>query len=285
MDEAISVRGLNKTYKNFSLKNVSFSVPKGSIVGFIGENGAGKTTTLKAILNLISRESGEIKILGRDNIKDEKYIKEQIGVVFDESNFHDTLNAKNISKFMAKIYKQWDSNLFFNYLDKFQVPKDKIVKEFSRGMKMKLCIAVALAHNPKLLILDEATGGLDPVAREEILDIFLDFIQDEEHSILLSSHVTSDLDKIADYITFIHEGQIVFSKSKDDLRENMGMLKCGASDFNNLSKEEFINYRKNQFGYEVLINDKYDFIKKHPKLVVDNTSIEDVMLFYIRGDK
>ncbi|ADK16569.1 ABC transporter ATP-binding protein [Clostridium ljungdahlii] len=285
MDEAISVRGLNKTYKNFSLKNVSFSVPKGSIVGFIGENGAGKTTTLKAILNLISRESGEIKILGRDNIKDEKYIKEQIGVVFDESNFHDTLNAKNISKFMAKIYKQWDSNLFFSYLDKFQVPKDKIVKEFSRGMKMKLCIAAALAHKPKLLILDEATGGLDPVAREEILDIFLDFIQDEEHSILLSSHVTSDLDKIADYITFIHDGQVVFSKSKDDLRENMGMLKCGASDFNNLSKEEFINYRKNQFGYEVLINDKYDFIKKYPKLVVDNTSIEDVMLFYIRGDK
>ncbi|QXE18603.1 ABC transporter ATP-binding protein [Clostridium sp. 001] len=285
MDEAISVRGLNKIYKNFSLKNVSFSVPKGSIVGFIGENGAGKTTTLKAILNLISRESGEIKILDHDNIKDEKYIKEQIGVVFDESNFHDTLNAKNISKFMAKIYKQWDSNLFFSYLDKFQVPKDKIVKEFSRGMKMKLCIAAALAHKPKLLILDEATGGLDPVAREEILDIFLDFIQDEEHSILLSSHVTSDLDKIADYITFIHDGQVVFSKSKDDLRENMGILKCGTSDFNNLSKEEFINYRKNQFGYEVLINDKYDFIKKHPKLVVDNTSIEDVMLFYIRGDK
>jgi ABC-2 type transport system ATP-binding protein len=285
MDEAISVRGLNKTYKNFSLKNVSFSVPKGSIVGFIGENGAGKTTTLKAILNLISRESGEIQIFGRDNIKDEKYIKEQIGVVFDESNFHDTLNVKNISKFMAKIYKQWDSGLFFNYLDKFQLPKDKIVKEFSRGMKMKLCIAAALAHKPKLLILDEATGGLDPVAREEILDIFLDFIQDEEHSILLSSHVTSDLDKIADYITFIHDGQIVFSKSKDDLRENMGILKCGASDFNNLSKEEFINYRKNQFGYEVLINDKYDFIKKHPKLVVDNTSIEDIMLFYIRGDK
>ncbi|AZV58276.1 ABC transporter ATP-binding protein [Clostridium sp. AWRP] len=285
MDEAISVRGLNKTYKNFSLKNVSFSVPKGSIVGFIGENGAGKTTTLKAILNLISRESGEIKILDRDNIKDEKYIKEQIGVVFDESNFHDTLNVKNISKIMAKIYKQWDSNLFFSYLDKFQVPKDKIVKEFSRGMKMKLCIAAALAHKPKLLILDEATGGLDPVAREEILDIFLDFIQDEEHSILLSSHVTSDLDKIADYITFIHDGQVVFSKSKDDLRENMGILKCGASDFNNLSKEEFINYRKNQFGYEVLINDKYDFIEKHPKLVVDNTSIEDIMLFYIRGDK
>lgn len=285
MDEAINVRELNKTYKNFSLKNVSFSVPKGSIVGFIGENGAGKTTTLKAILNLISRESGEIKILDHDNIKDEKYIKEQIGVVFDESNFHDTLNAKNISKFMAKIYKQWDSNLFLNYLDKFQVPKDKIVKEFSRGMKMKLCIAAALAHKPKLLILDEATGGLDPVAREEILDIFLDFIQDEEHSILLSSHVTSDLDKIADYITFIHDGQVVFSKSKDDLRENMGILKCGTLDFNNLSKEEFINYRKNQFGYEVLINDKYDFIKKHPKLVVDNTSIEDIMLFYIRGDK
>lgn len=285
MDEAISVRGLNKTYKNFSLKNVSFSVPKGSIVGFIGENGAGKTTTLKAILNLISRESGEIQIFGRDNIKDEKYIKEQIGVVFDESNFHDTLNVKNISKFMAKIYKQWDSSLFFNYLDKFQIPKDKVVKEFSRGMKMKLCIAAAFSHKPKLLILDEATGGLDPVAREEILDIFLDFIQDEEHSILMSSHVTSDLDKIADYITFIHDGQIVFSKSKDDLRENMGILKCGASDFNNLSKEEFINYRKNQFGYEVLINDKYDFIKKHPKLVVDNTSIEDIMLFYIRGDK
>ena len=195
--DAITIKNLNKTYKDFSLQDISFSVPKGSVMGFVGENGAGKTTTLKAILNLISYDSGNIEIFGLDSKKNEKEIKEQIGVVFEGSNFHENLNTDN-----------------------------KLIKEFSKGNKMKLSIAVALSHKPKLLILDEATSSLDPIVREEILDIFLDFIQDEEHSIILSSHITSDLDKIADYITFIHKGKIVFSENKDELIDTMGVLKC-----------------------------------------------------------
>ncbi|KPI49972.1 ABC transporter [Clostridioides difficile] len=283
--DAITIKNLNKTYKDFSLQNVSFSVPKGSIMGFVGENGAGKTTTLKAILNLISYDSGNIEIFGLDNKKNEKEIKEQIGVVFEGSNFHENLNLDNVSKIMSKIYKNWNHALFKDYLKKLRVPENKLIKEFSKGNKMKLSIAVALSHNPKLLILDEATSSLDPIVREEILDIFLDFIQDEEHSIILSSHITSDLDKIADYITFIHKGKIVFSENKDELINNMGILKCKPTDFDNISKEDYSYYRKSQFGYEVLLNDKYRFIAKHPNFVVDNTSIEEIMLFYVRGDK
>lgn len=283
--DAITIKNLNKTYKDFSLQNVSFSVPKGSIMGFVGENGAGKTTTLKAILNLISYDSGNIEIFGLDNKKNEKEIKEQIGVVFEGSNFHENLNLDNVSKIMSKIYKNWNHALFKDYLKKLRVPENKLIKEFSKGNKMKLSIAVALSHNPKLLILDEATSSLDPIVREEILDIFLDFIQDEEHSIILSSHITSDLDKIADYITFIHKGKIVFSENKDELINNMGILKCKPTDFDDISKEDYSYYRKSQFGYEVLLNDKYRFIAKHPNFVVDNTSIEEIMLFYVRGDK
>ncbi|MGO1044839.1 ABC transporter ATP-binding protein [Clostridioides difficile] len=283
--DAITIKNLNKAYKNFALQDVSFSVPKGSIMGFVGENGAGKTTTLKSILNLISYDSGNIEIFGLDNIKNEKEIKEQIGVVFEGSNFHENLNTNNISKIMSHIYKNWDDTLFKEYLKKLRVPDNKLIKEFSKGNKMKLSIAVALSHKPKLLILDEATSSLDPIVREEILDIFLDFIQDEEHSIILSSHITSDLDKIADYITFIHKGKIVFSESKDELIDTMGILKCNSNDFAKLTNEDYSYYRKSQFGYEVLLKDKYKFITKHPNLIVDNTSIEEIMLFYVRGDK
>lgn len=283
--DAITIKNLNKVYKNFALQGVSFSVPKGSIMGFVGENGAGKTTTLKSILNLISYDSGNIEIFGLDNIKNEKEIKEQIGVVFEGSNFHENLNTNNISKIMSHIYKNWDDRLFKEYLKQLRVPNNKLIKEFSKGNKMKLSIAVALSHKPKLLILDEATSSLDPIVREEILDIFLDFIQDEEHSIILSSHITSDLDKIADYITFIHKGKIVFSESKDELIDTMGILKCNSNDFAKLTNEDYSYYRKSQFGYEVLLKDKYKFITKHPNLIVDNTSIEEIMLFYVRGDK
>lgn len=283
--DAITIKNLNKVYKNFALQDVSFSVPKGSIMGFVGENGAGKTTTLKSILNLISYDSGNIEIFGLDNIKNEKEIKEQIGVVFEGSNFHENLNTNNISKIMSHIYKNWDDRLFKEYLKQLRVPNNKLIKEFSKGNKMKLSIAVALSHKPKLLILDEATSSLDPIVREEILDIFLDFIQDEEHSIILSSHITSDLDKIADYITFIHKGKIVFSESKDELIDTMGILKCNSNDFAKLTNEDYLYYRKSQFGYEVLLKDKYKFITKHPNLIVDNTSIEEIMLFYVRGDK
>lgn len=283
MENAISVKNLTKTYKDFKLDNVSFNLPSGSIMGFIGENGAGKSTTIKTILGLINAEGGEVSILGQALKNDNNSIKEQIGVVFEESNFHDNLNTFDISKIMTKIYKAWDNPLFLSYLKKFKLPEKKPVKEFSRGMKMKLCIAVALSHHPKLLILDEATSGLDPIVREEILDIFLEFIQDDEHSILVSSHITSDLDKIADYITFVHDGKIVFSESRLDLTDKMGIVKCGADKFNTLDSKDVIRYRKSEFGYEILIQNKSRFIINHRDLAVESASIEQIMLFYVRG--
>ncbi len=285
MENAICVKGLTKTYKDFKLKDVSFCLPKGCIMGFIGQNGAGKSTTIKAILNLISCESGEIQLLGIDSKKNEKAIKEQIGVVFDESNFHDNLKARDISKIMATVYANWDNELFCRYLKNFKLPENKRMKEFSRGMKMKMSIAVALSHHPKLLILDEATSGLDPIVREEILDIFLEFIQDEEHSILVSSHITSDLDKIADYITFINDGEIIFSKSKLDLVDKMGIVKCGTNEFNQIKKNDIVRYRKGEYGYEVLIQDKKRFQLNHRGVVVDSVTVEQIMLFYARGEK
>ncbi|WP_286947685.1 ABC transporter ATP-binding protein, partial [Acetobacterium sp. UBA5834] len=217
MTNAIEIKNLNKNYQDFQLKDVSFKVPRGSIVGFIGENGAGKTTTIKAILNLIKRDGGTIEMLGMDNLKDEKKIKASVGVVMDGCNFHDNLKTGDISKMLASIYKNWNQKLYQQYLKKFKLPENKIIKEFSRGMKMKLQIAVALSHEPELLILDEATSGLDPIVREEILDVFMEFIQDEEHAILISSHITSDLDKIADYIVFIHQGEILLDEEKETL--------------------------------------------------------------------
>lgn len=285
MINAIEIKNLNKNYQDFQLKDVSFKVPKGSIVGFIGENGAGKTTTIKAILNLVKRDGGTIEMLGMDNLKDEKKIKASVGVVMDGCNFHDNLKTDDISKMLASIYKNWNQKLYQQYLKKFKLPEDKIIKEFSRGMKMKLQIAVALSHEPELLILDEATSGLDPIVREEILDVFMEFIQDEEHSILISSHITSDLDKIADYIVFIHQGEILLDQEKESLLSKIGVLKCGEEDFRKLEDGEYIRYRKNQFSFEVLVNDKAVIRKKYPEAVVDGVTIEEMMLFYIRGEK
>lgn len=279
----LSVKNLSKGYGDFNLDNISFEVPKGSIMGIIGENGAGKTTTIKLILNLIKKDGGSIKVFGKDNIQEEKKIKQDIGVVLDESNFHDDLKPNEISIIMDNIYDKWDKNRFLNYLKEFKLPYDKKVKEFSKGMKMKLSIAAALSHNPKLLILDEPTGGLDPIVRSEILDIFLDYIQDEERSIIFSTHITSDLDKIADYITFIHKGKIVFSKSGDELINSYGILKCGTDDFNKIDKMDIVGYRKNQFGYDVLIKDKYN--SKFKDYTIDNANLEDIMLYYIRRGK
>jgi ABC-2 type transport system ATP-binding protein len=285
MINAIELNGVTKEYNNFTLDNVSFQVPRGCIMGLIGENGAGKTTTLKAILNLIHINSGNIKVLGMDSVKDEKKIKEQIGVVFDESCFHDNLTVTQISKIMGNIYSTWQADVFEQYVTRFKLPKDKMIKEYSRGMKTKLSIAAALSHNANLLILDEATSGLDPVVRNEILDIFMDFIQDENHSILLSSHITSDLEKIADYITFIHKGKIIFSKPKDDLIDNYGVVRCGADEYKRLDKEykgHIIGIRKNQFEYEIMVDNKRKLRQSEPGLVVDNTSIEELILFYVK---
>ena len=285
MEYAIKVTDLCKVYPDFALDNVSFAVPKGCIMGFIGENGAGKSTTIKAMLNLIHRNSGTVEILGMDLDCHEKEIKERIGVVFDECCFHDNLTPADISKILGNIYQSWDGKLDQTYLARFGLGEKKKIKEFSRGMKMKLGIAAALAHKPDVLILDEATSGLDPIVREEILDIFLDFIQDEKHAILISSHITSDLDKIADYLTFIHHGKIVFSAGRDELMDSMGVVKCGAEDIAGIERDQIIRFRKNQFGCEVLVRDKRAVAALHPEMVIDPVTTESIMLFYSRGEE
>lgn len=285
MENILEIKNLSKKYKGFELKNVNIKLPKGMIMGFIGENGAGKTTTIKSILNIINRDSGEIKIFGLDNKENERKIKEDIGVVLDDSFLSEYLNPSDINKIMKNIYKNWDEKLYFKYIEDFKLPKEKISKEYSSGMKMKLKIAVALAHHPKLLILDEPTSGLDPVARNEILDIFQEFIQDEEHGIFVSSHITSDLEHIADYITFINNGEIIFTKTRDELLENYGIVKCSEEQFKKIDKKDYIKYKKNRYEYDVLIEDKYVFKKKYDISVIDKPSLEDIMLIYIKGEK
>ena len=285
MENILEIKNLSKKYKGFELKNVNIKLPKGMIMGFIGENGAGKTTTIKSILNIINRDSGEIKIFGLDNKENERKIKEDIGVVLDDSFLSEYLNPSDINKIMKNIYKNWDEKLYFKYIEDFKLPKEKISKEYSSGMKMKLKIAVALAHHPKLLILDEPTSGLDPVARNEILDIFQEFIQDENKGIFVSSHITSDLEHIADYITFINNGEIIFTKTRDDLLENYGIVKCSEEQFKKIDKKDYIKYKKNRYEYDVLIEDKYEFKKKYDISVIDKPSLEDIMLIYIKGEK
>ena len=285
MENILEIKNLSKKYDGFELKNVNIELPKGMIMGFIGENGAGKTTTIKSILNIINRDSGEIKIFGLDNKENERKIKEDIGVVLDDSFLSEYLNPSDINKIMKNIYKNWDEKLYFKYIEDFKLPKEKISKEYSSGMKMKLKIAVALAHHPKLLILDEPTSGLDPVARNEILDIFQEFIQDEEHGIFVSSHITSDLEHIADYITFINDGEIIFTKTRDDLLENYGIVKCSEEQFKKIDKKDYIKYKKNRYEYDVLIENKYEFKKNYEISVIDKPTIEDIMLIYIKGEK
>ena len=285
MENILEIKNLSKKYKGFELKNVNIKLPKGMIMGFIGENGAGKTTTIKSILNIINRDSGEIKIFGLDNKENERKIKEDIGVVLDDSFLSEYLNPSDINKIMKNIYKNWDEKLYFKYIEDFKLPKEKISKEYSSGMKMKLKIAVALAHHPKLLILDEPTSGLDPIARNEILDIFQEFIQDENKGIFVSSHITSDLEHIADYITFINNGEIVFTKTRDELIENYGIVKCSEEQFKKINKKDYIRYKKNRYEYDVLIENKYEFKKSYDISVIDKPTIEDIMLIYIKGEK
>ena len=285
MENILEVKDLAKKYNGFELQNINITLPKGMIMGFIGENGAGKTTTLKTILNIAKKSNGTVKIFGMDIEQKEKEIKQDIGVILDDSFLSEYLTPKDINKIMKNFYKSWEEKLYFNYLDRFNLPINKISKDFSSGMKMKLKIAITLSHKPKLLILDEPTTGLDPVARNEILDIFQEFIEDGEHSILVSSHITSDLEHIADYITFINNGKIIFTKSKDELIENYGIVKCNEEEFKEIDKADYIKYKKNKYEYDVLIENKHNFSKKYNIGVIDKPTIEDIMLIYIKGEK
>lgn len=278
MENCIEIKGINKKYAQFELKDVSFTVPCGTVMGFIGENGAGKSTTIKAILGLMKPDSGEITVLGEDSQDLSKELKEKIGVVFDGLTFPNTLNAIQLDKVMSGIYRNWSSETFFKYLTRFELPTKKKFRTFSRGMEMRLSIAAALSHDPQLLVLDEPTSGLDPVMRSEILDIFLEFMQDENHSILLSSHITSDLDRIADYITFIHKGKVIFVEERNEMRDKYRIIKCGEEQLSLIDKEDIIGMRKNRFNCEVLTT----AAEKYPDLAVDIPTIDDIMVFYVK---
>ena len=285
MKNCIEIKGLCKSYGDFSLNNIDLTLPGGSILGLIGENGAGKTTTIKCILNLIHRDAGEITLLGYDNVREEQLAKQDIGLVLDECFFHDTLRPLDVGRVLAPAYKNWDQALFRDYLDKFSLPEKKLIKGFSRGMKMKLSLSAALAHRPKLLILDEATAGLDPVIRDEILDEFLGFISDEDHAILMSSHITSDLEKVADYIAYIHQGEVVLSDAKDAILDSYGRVGCTAAQLEAIAPDDVLRVRKGSFGCEALVKDRAAFARKYPMLLVERTTLEDIMLFVGKGEE
>lgn len=294
MENAIVVKNLTKKYEGFQLNNISFQIPKGSIVGFVGENGAGKSTTIKAILGLLPVESGEIELLGH-NIKQkdkETAFKEHIGVVFDESNFPGDLRVKYIRKVMRNIYRTWKDDKFCELIKKFQLSEEKKIKELSKGMKMKLSIAVALSHDSRLLILDEATSGLDPVIRDEILDIFREFIEDEEHTVFLSSHIISDIEKAADYVMMIHKGELLFQENKDEMLYRYGIVRGTKEQISMIPKELTVGKEEKEFGCSALVTDKEKlsgsgYLEKaaaagSDRPVIDRAGLEDIFLYIVK---
>lgn len=285
MDSILEVKNLTKQYAGFKLDHVSFSIPKGTIMGLIGENGAGKSTTINAILDLIKKDEGTVTFWGQELSSNPHKLKEDIGVVFDNLSFYETLTPNKIGNIAKSAYKQWKPDTYKKYLEQFELPANKELKTFSKGMKMKFNIAVALSHQPKLLILDEATSGLDPIVRDDMLDVFLDFVQDENHSILVSSHITTDLEKIADYITFIHKGKVLFNKAKDELLYNYGIIRCGEALLNQLDKTDILAYRKRDFQWDVLVADKEKAKHKYKNAIVDNITIDDILLLYVKGEQ
>jgi ABC-2 type transport system ATP-binding protein len=287
MNIALEVRGVSKKYpkSDFRLSDISFSLPAGSIMGFVGENGAGKTTTIGCILNTLIKDSGFVKVFGKEMTDASTDIRNDIGVVYDSSVFPEHLTAVKISSAMRHMFSKWDDTLFKDYLRKFDLPENKTIKTYSRGMTMKLAVAAALSHRPKLLVLDEATTGLDPIIRDDILEVFLDFVQDENNSILLSSHIISDLERIADYVTFIHEGSIVFSEKKDDLIYGYGMMRCKASQFAGIDKQDMLAFRKFDYQVDVLVADRRAVEKKYCDIVVDDATIEEIMITLVKGEK
>ena len=268
MNYALEIEHLSKQYGSFRLDDVSLAVPGGTIMGLIGENGAGKSTTIKCIMNMIRRDSGTIRVLGMDNLREERAVKEQIGVVLDECTFHETLRACEVGKVLSRIYRRWDSACFEDYLRKFGLPRDKTIKEYSKGMIMKLSIASALSARPRLLILDE----------------FLAFIQEETHAILISSHITSDLEKVADYVTYLHKGKVAVQGAKDELLDTYGRLVCARSYLAAVDPALLAGKRVSQFGCEALIKDRRAFCRRYPQLTVDPVTLEEIMLFTVKGD-
>ena len=284
MDYILEVEKLRKEFKNFTLDNISFKLEPGYIMGFIGPNGAGKSTTIKLIMNLLKKDGGSIKIFGKDHVKYEKEIKNRIGFVYDENYYYEDLTINSMKSIVASFYSNWDDNQFNKYMKEFDLnPKAKI-KTLSKGMKMKFSLAVALSHNADFIIMDEPTSGLDPVFRREILDILYSVIQDERRSILFSTHITTDLEKIADYITFINKGKIVFSQSKDEILQNYAIVKGGLDILDQDKRREFIGLRETKVGFESL-TDNMDKMRRMfgNKVLIERATLEDIMVYSVRG--
>lgn len=283
---AIEIRGLCKKYNsrnstNFMLDNISFDLPSGCIMGLIGENGAGKSTTIKLILDIIKKDAGSIKIFGEEVDPSSTKTKNDIGVVLDEPCFSDLLNASEIGKIMAKTYDKWDNEKFYELLERFDIAPKKKFKSFSKGMKIKLSIAVALSHNAKLLILDEPTNGLDPVIRSEIISIFNAFTRDPMKSVLISSHIVSDLEKICDYVTFINRGKIFLCEEKDRLLEKYGVIQCTSQELEKISPGAIIGKHETPYGVEAVV----ERTAIPNGVEINPVSIEDLFVFMIKGDK
>lgn len=285
MKNVIEINNLVKQYKNFQLDKINLNIPSGYIIGLIGENGSGKTTLIKSILNIININKGTIKIFNKDYKAHESLIKEDIGVVLDDTFFPEILSPKDINIIMKDSYKNWDSSLYYSYLEQFNVPLNKPIKILSKGMKKKLEIITALSHKPKLLILDEPTSGLDPVVRNEILSLFQNFIKDEEHTIFLSTHITSDLEHIADQIIFLNKGQIVLDSPRDELLDNYAILKCSKDEFAKIAKEDIVSYLPNKYGFHILIKDKNNLKKKYKNYIMDKITLDELMILIIKGEK
>ncbi len=283
MENILEVNDISKFYKDFSLEHITFSVPRGMICGMIGENGAGKTTTISCIMDMLKADSGNVRVFGMDYEHAAREIKSRIGLVMDGLEQNPFLYVRDMEKIMRRLYQNWDSACFSSYLERFALPLDKRVKDLSKGMSVKLNFAIALSHGAELLILDEATSGLDPVMRDEILELLQEFVTDEKHSVLISSHITSDLDKIADYILFIHEGKISFFKSREDIEENYGVLHCRRELFEALSPDDYDAYIPEMYSYKVLLNNRAAVERHFRDVLADRATIEDIMLFYVKG--
>ena len=285
MKNVIELKNVSKDYGDFKLDNISFEVPEGCVCGFIGQNGAGKTTTIQLILDTIARDSGEITLFGKSVDGDSASLREDIGVVFDEMGFHEFLTAKQINTIMKNVYKNWDEALYFDYLKRFSLPSKKACGSFSRGMRMKLQIATALSHGAKLLIMDEPTSGLDPIVRNEMLQIFREYVVKENHTILLSSHITGDLEKLADEVVFIDGGRIVIKGNKDEILEKHGIIKCKKEELAGIDKELIVSYELSSMGAEILVNDVNTARKLYPNMVIEQAGLEDIMIYYVNSSK
>ncbi|WP_369902644.1 ABC transporter ATP-binding protein [Bacillus manliponensis] len=280
----LQLNNVCKNYEGFSIRNVSFTLPAGYVMGLIGPNGAGKSTTIKMIMNLAKRKSGDIHIFGKDNVKFEKEIKQHIGFVYDENHYYDDLTCEQMKRIVAPFYKNWDEGKYQLYMERLQVPNKKKIKQLSKGMKMKYGIAMALSHHAKLIIMDEPTSGLDPVVRSELLDILQEVVMEEEVSVLFSTHITTDLERIADYITFMHNGEVAFTGEKDDILERYVIVKGSNELLDKEGRELFIGLRKSKFGFEGLAKDReaiQDWFGQ--EVVIEKPTLDDIVVYTAKG--